>query len=527
MRTLKYCDTLTAILSIVFVSIAPAAVRMYETVKIDTGVIRGGVSDDVLSFKGIPYAAPPVNSYRWRAPMRVKPWVGVRETTVFGHDCMQIPESSDGAPPRTTLAEDCLVINVWRPAASAPSEKLPVLVWIHGGAYLTGGSSPAIYDGSGFARRGVVFVSFNYRLGRFGFFAHPALIRANDGPVGNFALMDQIEALRWVKRNIAAFGGDSDSVTLMGESAGGISVIVLLTSPKAKSLFHRAVVLSGGGRALLLGGRKLTGGTSTEPSADQIGANFAERVGIEGDGQEALKALRALPAETVLKELNNATYADGPIIDNDIVIDIPEVRLLRREVMRVPIMIGSTTQDLPAALPPSQENPLSYFAADADTARAIYNPDGKFDANQVRLAVGVDMAMHEPARFVAKQMTKIGMPVWLYRFGYVAELMRPKQAGAPHASELVFLLDTLDIRYGEGVTDNDRAAAKAISSYVINFVKSGQPNGQGIPHWPKFDPVRSELMAFTPNDGPTAQPDPWKDRLDLVERAADLHAFGR
>jgi para-nitrobenzyl esterase len=287
-------------------------------------------------------------------------------------------------------------------------------------------------------------------------------------------------------------------------------------------------VLSGGGRTFLLGGRKLTGGTPAERSADQIGANFAERVGIKGDGRRALNALRALPAKAILSELNTSTYVGGPIIDNDIVIGIPQVILQRGEAVRVPIMIGSTTQDLSqdlsAFLQPLPENPLSYFGADTAKARALYNPDGKLDQTQVRLAVGADMTIHEPARFVAKQMIQAGMPVWLYRFGYVAESMRPKQPAASHASELPFLFDTLDTRYGDGVTEKDRAAAKNFRNYFINFVKSGQPNGQGLPIWPKFDPFRSDVMMFTPDNGPIAQPDPWKDRLDLVEQAADAHA---
>ena len=525
-----YAILITALLSIVFL-IDPAAAQMHRTVKIDTGVIEGAVSGDVLSFKGVPYAAPPINNYRWRAPQPVMPWTGVREATAFGHDCMQKPEASDPAQPRTLPAEDCLVLNVWRPAAASRGEKLPVLVWIHGGAYVIGGSSPAIYDGSGFARRGIIFVSFNYRLGRFGFFAHPALIKASEGPVGNFAYMDQIEVLRWVKRNIAAFGGNPDQVTLMGESAGGISVMALLTSPKARGLFHRAIVMSGGGRTLLLGGRKLTGGTPIEPSADQIGVNFAESVGIKGDEPQALSALRELPASAILGGFNTSTDIGGPIIDGSIVIAEPQVTLRHGEAARVPIIIGSTTQDLwqdlSAFMKPLPENPLSYFGSDGDKARAIYNPDGLLHQNDVRLAVGADKTIHEQARFVAKQMTRVGMPVWLYRFGYVAQSIRTKQAAAAHASELPFLFDTLDARYGDGMTEKDQAEAKVFGSYFINFVKSGQPNGQSFQTWPKFDPSRSELMVFTLDNGPIAQPDPWKDRLDLVELAANAYAHGR
>jgi para-nitrobenzyl esterase len=309
---------------------------------------------------------------------------------------------------------------------------------------------------------------------------------------------------------------------VMGESAGGISVMALLTSPKAKGLFQRAIVLSGGGRTFLLGGKKLTGGSSIDPSADQIGSNFAESVGVRGDGPQALGALRALPADTIIGGLSSSTYVDGPIIDNRVVIAIPQLMLRRGAMAKVPIMIGSTAQDLVAILPPSPDNPLSYFGADSDKARAVYNPDGKLDPAQVRSVVGEDMTMHEPARFVAKQMTKAGMPVWLYRFGYVAETMRSRQAAALHASEIPFLFNTLEkTSYSEDVTEKDRTAANDFNRYVVNFAKSGQPNGQGLPKWPRFDALRSELMAFTPDNGPIGQLDPWKDRLDLVEQAAD------
>ena len=214
------------------------------------------------------------------------------------------------------------------------------------------------------------------------------------------------------------------------------------------------------------------------------------------------------------------TYAGGPIFDDNILSGTPQAMLSRHEVAPMPIIIGTTTEDLSVVLPPA-ENPLSYFGASIDKARAAYNPEEKLNATQVRLVMGADMTMHEPARFVAKQMTEMGMPVWIYRFGYVAQSMRSKHAAAPHASELPFLFDTLDARYGDGVTDKDRAVARIFNGYVINFVKSGQPNAKGLPTWPKFDPVRSELMAFTEDGSPRVLPDPWKDRLDLIEQAVD------
>ncbi len=247
--------------------------------------------------------------------------------------------------------------------------------------------------------------------------------------------MDQIEVLRWVKRNIAAFGGNPNAVTVMGESAGGSSVIDLLTSPRARGLFRRAIVLSGFGRAPR--GTKLTGGTTTEPSADIIGTNFARSVGINGDGQEALRHCAQSPAEIVGSDNGAAalakfpTYTRGPIIDHDIVIDLPQVMLRRGEEARVPILIGTTTEDLALPFPPLPDDPLSYFGSDAEKARTIYNPDRRLDAIKVRYMLGVDMTMQEPARFVAKQMTRVGMSAWLYRFGYVPESMRPNRPPPP------------------------------------------------------------------------------------------------
>nr|HMN29434.1 carboxylesterase family protein [Caldilineaceae bacterium] len=216
-----------------------------QIAQIDSGLIEGTLADSVLSFKGIPYAAPPLGDLRWRAPQPVTPWTGVRQTTAFGADCAQAP--GDVEKIQTTPSEVCLFVNVWRPSEIEPrpegARKLPVMVWIHGGGFVGGGASIPWYDGSAFARQGMVVISLNYRLGRLGFFAHPALLAAQEGPVGNFGFMDQIAALQWVQRNAAAFGGDPQQVTLVGQSAGGASVLALLTSPVTTGLFQQVVVL--------------------------------------------------------------------------------------------------------------------------------------------------------------------------------------------------------------------------------------------------------------------------------------------
>ncbi|THJ21802.1 MAG: carboxylesterase family protein [Nitrospira sp. CG24D] len=500
-------------------------------VKTESGEIEGVVSGDVLSFKGIPYATPPVGDRRWRAPESPAAWTGVRKAIAFGHDCMQVRETSAFILTNSTPSEDCLVLNIWRPARVTGEKPLPVMVWIHGGAYITGGSSNPLYDGSAFARQNMIFVSLNYRLGRFGFFAHPALLSANEGPVGNYAYMDQLAALQWVQRNIAAFGGEPNQVTLAGESAGGDAVLHLLTSPRSSGLFHRAIIMSGGGRTPLLGDIPLAGGTARRPSADQIGIHFADAAGITGSGPEALHDLRNLSADKVRGNLSVThlvdtssklpTYVRGAIIDGIIVSAPPGELLSRGQATAVPLMIGTTCRELVGAPPPSKDHPFSYFGSDAKKARAAYVRDGLIEADELYGAISRDMTMQEPARFVAKQNTRAEKHTWLYRFCYVAQSFHPKGFHAGHGSELPFAFNRLVDRYGEDTTDTDRTTAKTFNTYLANFVKTGNPNGSTVPAWIAFDPAQSMLMMFTQNHGPVTMPDPWKERLDLVEHVAD------
>jgi para-nitrobenzyl esterase len=511
----------------------PAA-QASTTVKIDTGTLEGKIAGDVLSFKGIPYAAPPVSNLRWRAPQPAAPWTDVRQATAFGSDCAQAP--GDFEPLKTKPSEDCLFVNVWRPATITGSAKLPVLVWIHGGGFVGGGTSVPFYDGSAFARQGIVVVSMNYRLGRFGFFAHPALLKAKEGPVGNFGFMDQIAALQWVKRNVGAFGGDPNKVTIVGESAGGASVLTLLTSPAAKGLFHGAMIMSGGGRVALIS-RKMTGGILERKTADKVDAEFAESLGIRGNGPEALASLRALSPEAIYGELNlNAVLADallgdqsfagGPMIDGTTVVASPAEIFARGEQARVPVIVGTTAADLPLTFPPLKIFPFTYFGSDSDKAKAAYNAPEKLDRDTlvpILLSISMDLTMHEPARFVAREVTAAGDPAWLYRFTYTADSTRPEslKPGQSHAGELPFMFNTLEAKYGDAVTPADREVAVAFNTYVSNFVKTGDPNGGALPDWPKFDSAKFDLLNFTFDDGPVFGADPRAARVELVERATD------
>ncbi|WII71997.1 carboxylesterase family protein [Bdellovibrio sp. 22V] len=512
------------------VAAPPQHPQQGPTAQIDSGTIEGIIIDGVLSFKGVPYAAPPVGDLRWRAPQPAAPWTDVKKTLTYGADCMQKPDVNEAAPPGNSPAEDCLFINVWRPAEVPVGETRPVLVWIHGGGFVNGGSSAAIYDGSSFAKKGLVFVSFNYRLGRFGFFAHPALTTAKEGPLGNYGIMDQIAALQWVQKNIAAFQGNPAQVTVMGESSGGISVLTLMTSQNDKQLFHKAIIMSGGGRGWLVGGKQMSTG---DLSAEQTGVNFASTVGIEGTGPEALTALRALTAEQVTGDLNMTSYlldpdqrliyAGGPIVDNEIVKGAPGDLLKAGTVTKIPIVIGTTGRDLSLEFKPTKEALFATFGEDADEARTLYDPDGTKTLRDLNQDVGADRAMNEPARFVAEQMTAQGNKAWIYRFYYVAETKRSDWEGANHATDLPYAFNNLKARYLNNVTDKDQATANAVHGYFANFAKGDSPNSTEMPAWSEFSTDISNLLRFTLDEGTVFGADPWKDRLDLVEKQAETN----
>jgi para-nitrobenzyl esterase len=485
-----------------------------------------GISDaGVVAYKGIPYAAPPTGNLRWKAPQPAAHWSGIRTASQFGHDCMQLPFPSDAAPLGTKPDEDCLVMNVWAPEART-SSKLPVMVWIYGGGYVNGGSSPAVYDGSQFAKQGVIFVSFNYRLGRFGFFAHPALTaEAGSAPLGNYAFLDQIAALKWVQHNIAAFGGDPGKVTLFGESAGGGSVLTMMTSPLSRGLFQQAIIESGGGRDGLGGMPHLSETANGRPSAESSGLAFAQSKGIAGTDAAALDALRKLPADAIVNGLNMAsmfqaakTYS-GPMIDGKIVLETPQSAFLAGHQMKIPVMIGANSRDIGFSFAKTMQEAVAPFGANQDSALAAYNPDHSADPRVVGTRVAADRMMIEPARFIAQEVAASGQPAYHYRFSYVAVSMRKQWDGAPHATEIPFVFDTVKSRYETALDPTDEAIAGTTNSYWVSFAKTGDPNGAGRPHWSPYTRQSDIILDFA-NTGAVAAPDPWKARLDLTEKLA-------
>lgn len=500
------------------------------TVQIDSGDISGLNRSGNDVFLGIPYAQPPVGNLRWRTPQPVTPWNEIRATKDFGDDCMQVIDPDDTSPLQTTPSEDCLYLNVWRPEGVGPGRKLPVIVWIHGGGYTDGGSSREIFDGDAFADQGIVFVSFNYRLGRFGFFAHPALTAAAEGRLGNYGFEDQLAALKWVQKNVQNFGGDPGNVTLLGESAGGSSVVQWLTSTDGANLFHKAIVMSGGGRDFLLGNLPLKSLNPLDLDAEKTGIRFAEENDIEGDDAQALNELRNLSATTVRGDISlnhilsrlaipDLTYAGGPIIDGQTVTSLPDTKFASGQINKVPLIIGTTDLDLGVAYATSKERLFEkYFEEDAELAQSFYDPDGSQRLATLLVEVGADFMMQEPARFVGTSFNSASTNVWLYRFAYVPVFQRLFIPGAVHGSDVPFVFKTLDARYGDAVLPEDRALSESINSYFVTFAKTGIPAPFLQPEWGAFNAQADEILIFTSNKIPTFVEDPLNERLNLVER---------
>ncbi|MEY4761946.1 MAG: hypothetical protein RLZZ200_1802 [Pseudomonadota bacterium] len=499
----------------------PALAARAPEVTLDSGRISGSADAVADTFLGIPYAAPPVGPLRWRAPQPVARWSGTRTAIRYGHDCMQVPFPSDAAPLGTTPAEDCLVMNVWRPHGLQAGARRPVLFWIYGGGEVNGGASPAVYSGRAFARDGVVFVSFNYRLGRFGFFGFPELSRvdADKGQLFNYGAMDVIAALRWVRENIAAFGGDPQQVTIYGQSAGAGMVSMLMGSPQSRGLFARAIIQSGGG-------------TWSERPAPQAAVDaslaFAKRWNIDGTGAEALAKLRALSAEQIADGIHIGTRAaqaatySGPVTDGRLYLESLRAATRAGRESKVPLLIGATSADNFDSIKAADfEGALSTaFAANPEQARAAYASEVTADPQHVVRQMGRDHRYAEPARYLARTMSAQGLPVFLYRNSYVAESMRKEWAeGPPHATDIPFAMDTLEAKYGRQLTPPDLAMAKTMHGYWVNFVRTGNPNGAGLPEWPAYDPKTDKLLSFGADGRASAMADPRRKQLDAVEMA--------
>jgi len=481
-------------------------------VKLDSGYVYG-LNGPVRSYKGIPYAAPPVGALRWKPAQPVAHWEGVKPAVSYGPQCIQ----GRGSP---SQSEDCLSLNVWT-AASSASAKLPVYVWIHGGAYVSGAGSLPSYDGTALASQGIVVVSINYRLGIFGFFAHPELSAENPEHVsGNQAVTDMIQSLQWVKANIAAFGGDPSNVTIGGESAGGTSMGLLLISPKANGLFSKAVAESPWGFFQPTG--HLTKTWYGKKPAEQVGAALGKLAD--------LRAKAAADAAVMPRAAGGVGANTNQVVDGVIIPDDPTVLLQKGRLNAAKLIVGTNRDEgtifaRPAAtLADAKAAAVTGNGPGGDALVAIYGGTSDATAEQANLAISRDSLFTMGARELARSVTQKSQ-AWQYEFTRVSGAGERSKLGAFHGAEMPYFFRNLpDTPYvaarvqplgANDFTAADEKLSAGMSGYLLNFIKTGDPNGAGLAPWPKYAGGKEPYMEFSV-DGFTVRNDLRKTELDAL-----------
>jgi para-nitrobenzyl esterase len=478
---------------------------------ISTGQLRGYLSHDGIAiFEDIPYAQPPVGNLRWQAPLPAKAWTGIRDATVFGPECVQ------GGRQNAAGSEDCLQLNIWAPAWPMKSPA-PVMLWFHGGGNVQGSGIGPIFDGQNFARLGVVLVTTNYRLGVFGFFAHPELTKESPHHAsGNYGLLDQIMAMRWVRDNIAAFGGDPANVTIFGESAGSIDVMTLLTSPESEGLFARAIAESGA-----------PGDAQSLAEAEKRGEAIAASLGITGDG--ALAKLRAVSSSDLLKASSQQRSGGGGGVMQGIDIDgwvlpeSPAKAFAEGREHKVALLFGGTSQEVQKPLTPLSGDLRTtiskFYGPLANRALALYGLNGATGPQADPELGTVEAQWATDSTFRCATIEEL---VWhaaagntAYEYQFSRTVHGRESEGAPHASELPFVFDNLYAWRGIHHYDlSDRQYATMMQQYWVNFAKSGDPNEGDMVQWPKFDSVGRAYLDFM-DSGPVAKEGLRRQACDL------------
>ena len=503
---------------------AIAAQQPSKPIKLESGKLQGVLTPDqkIVAYKGIPYAAPPLEDLRWRPPQPAGRWKGVFQARDFGPHCIQFMGWPDMVFHDTGPSEDCLTLNVWAPAEAKPVKKaggLPVMVWIYGGGFLCGGTSEARQDGQFLARRGVIVVSMNYRLGIFGFLSLPELTNESvNHTSGNYGLMDQAAALAWVRRNIGAFGGDPDNVTLFGESAGSMSVSYQMASPVSNALFAKAVGESGG----------YVAGTTQLPmreQAEKIDASWAER----SFGSARLFFLRQLPTDEIVKAAMDTVRVPapsfGPIVDGYFLPDtLPHIYADGKQA-HIPLLAGwnadenhGTGQPTAATL---ADQATHDFGRQAQTFLSLFPASS--DSIAVRSAFD-----YAGDRFIAystwewlETHAKTGhAPVYRYYFdlGSPGDRNHTTNMGAFHSDDIEYVFGTLDSRPEMKIRPEDRSISDLMQQYWVNFARTGNPNGAGLPQWPAYaPPVNTQIMRL--DAVPHAEPDRLRNRYLFLEKA--------
>jgi len=495
-NTMKKKSVLIAVFAW-FVAIQSFA-QQPSPVKVQEGLVQGTLENGLSVFKGIPFASPPVGNLRWKAPQPAAKWDGVKQTIKFA------PAPMQGGNPPSGKSEDCLYLNIWTPAKSA-KEKIPVLVWIYGGGFSFGSTAEPGYNGEKLAKKGVVLVSIAYRVGQIGFLAHPELSAENPNHVsGNYGILDQIAGLKWIQKNIAAFGGDPNKVTIFGESAGGISVSMLCASPLAKGLFQGAISESGGSfgptRAKTYPGENM----KTLKQAENEGIAYAQKVGVS-----SVAELRKMEADKL--PMGMGMGGGWPITDGYVIPDDQHKLYEAGKYNDIPVLIGYNSDE--GASFSREKTPEEYYAG----VKARY---GKFADELIKAYPAAENSVPKTARDLARDAA-FGWQTWswarlqsqtgkskVYLYYFDQHPDYPKDSprsdfGSPHGQEVAYVFMNLDPSNPQ-TTKSDLEISEAMGTYWTNFAKYGDPNGQGVPAWPSFSDKNPEVMYL----GPTAHTGP-------------------
>lgn len=514
-------------------------------VKVKEGILEGiTLASGVQSFRGIPFAKPPIGDLRWKEPEPADDWIGIRKADRFGNSPMQKPIYGDMKFRSPGTSEDCLYLNVWRPKQDT-SGKFPVLVYFYGGGFNAGDGSENRYDGESFAKEGVIVVTINYRLGIFGFFAHPALTQESPNHAsGNYGLLDQLAALKWVRQNIANFGGDPMQVTIGGESAGSMSVSAQMASPLSKGLFARAIGQSGSVLNLKYHAISLA-------EQEQYGVNFANRVNAVN-----IEKLRQIPADELLdKASETGAFSTRLLVDGYFLPKSPLAIFEAAEQSKVPLLAGWTSTEAPYAafMGKSYPSPENYqklvreqYGPQSDQVLKLY--PGKTEADVIRSSTALasdNFIVYSTWKWLDLQRKNSGQPVYVYTFSKarpamkpaydkvqiglaggvskkddhkVKDTMPPPLPGAFHASDIEYLLGNLKSNDVFAWSDDDYRASRLGQSYFLNFIKTGNPNGHGLVKWPKTISTDKYMSILDLNTKAKASTEKFRDRYLFLDQ---------
>ena len=528
----KSFSILIAVFALAFASASLA--QNSPTARTQAGTVQGTVVDGIRVYKGIPFAAPPLGNLRWAPPQPPKPWRGVKKTVAYAPACMQnvIVEPALGLD-ATPISENCLYLNVWTPAKSS-RDRLPVMVWIYGGGFTIGGTSMPQYDGLNLAKKGVVYVSVAYRLGPLGFLADRELSEAQGGHSGNYGLLDQIAGLKWVKRNIAAFGGNPDKVTIFGESAGGISVSMLSASPLAKGLFEGAISESGGSFAPARHDGDAGENVPTLAQAEQTGAAFLSKLGVS-----SIADARKLSVQDIYKHMGPGLGGWWPNFDGYVLLGDQYKLYEEGKYNNTPILVG-TNADEGALFVASTTMQKFKESVDTGYGEFAHNILTVYPDNSEKQALRSARDLARDINFgwstwswPRLQNSSGGDKAYVYYFNHrpnYPHLPRFADWGPAHGSEISFVFG--NFTKGMPATPEDKKVSAQLMSYWTNFAKYGNPNGKNLPEWPAFTNTRQQVMEL--DDPSRAIPVPNLAKLKTLDayyawrrkQAADQHASG-